>query len=182
MNFNTVDEVTSWRSFTFENVTYDLSHLDAQWVEYLDNRDPEKQVTYKFIVTYSFHCFAKDSEGLSEEDSQLLMYQAPKDSRAFNFERYELSKHLPKIIDALGEKETLVCHAGYGSFAAVKILDTSGNEIDYFVSFVVFKEKKKLRLHVQSAYPLDQKLGNVKKVGFFAIAKNLLLGKKLPKP
>lgn len=114
--------------------------------------------------------------------AEYSQYQAPKDSRPFNFERYELSKHLPKIIDALGEKETLVCHAGYGSFAAVKILDTSGNEIDYFVSFVVFKEKKKLRLHVQSAYPLDQKLGNVKKVGFFAIAKNLLLGKKLPKP
>jgi hypothetical protein len=110
------------------------------------------------------------------------LYQAPKDSRPFNFERYELSNHLPMIIDALGEKETLVFHAGYGSFAAVKVLDRSGNEIDYFVSFVVFKEKKKLRLHVQSAYPLDRKLGNVKKVGFLSIAKNLLLGKKLPKP
>jgi hypothetical protein len=97
-------------------------------------------VTYKFIVTYSFHCFAKDSEGLSEEESQLLMYQAPRDSRPFNFERYELSNHLPMIIDALGKKETLVCHAGYGSFAAVKVLDRSGNEIDYFISFVVFKD------------------------------------------
>jgi hypothetical protein len=75
----------------------------------------------------------------------------------------------------------LVCHAGYGSFATVKVLDRSGNEIDYFVPFVVFKEKK-LRLHVQSAYPLERKLGNVKKVGFLAIAKNLLIGKKLPKP
>jgi hypothetical protein len=54
-------------------------------------------------------------------------------SRPFNFERYELSNHLPMIIDALGKKETLVCHAGYGSFAAVKVLDRSGNEIDYFI-------------------------------------------------
>jgi hypothetical protein len=182
MNFNTVNEVASWKSFTFEGTIYDLSHLDARWIEYLDSRDAKHPITYRFVVTYSFHCFAKDLEDSSEEQSQLLMYRAPRDSRPFNFERYELSKYLPKIISSLGEKETLVCHAGYGSFAAVKVLDSNGNEIDYFVSFVVFKEKKKLRLHVQSAYPLDRKLGNIKKVSFFAIAKNLLLGKKLPKP
>jgi hypothetical protein len=110
------------------------------------------------------------------------MYDAPRESRPFNFERYELSKQLPSIINLLGNKETLVCHAGYGNFATVKVLDSNGSEVSYFVPFAVFKENKKLRLHVQSAYPKYEGIGRVQKVGFFVIAKNLLHNKKLPKP
>jgi hypothetical protein len=182
MKFNTVNEVTIWREFTLGNTTYDLSHLNAKWVEYLDDRDIKNPVVYKFIVTYSFHCFAKDSGDLPGEELELLMYKTSKESRPFNIERYELSKQLPNIIGSLGSKEILVCHGGYGNFAAVKILDANGDEINYYVSFKVFREEKKLRLHVLSAYPLDQPLEKVKKVGFFVIAKNLLDGKKLPKP
>jgi hypothetical protein len=182
MKFNTVEEVANWRSFTLDGKIYDLSHLNAQWVEYLDTRDAEKPTTYKFIVTYGLHCFTKDLEELSTEKSQLLMYNAPRESRPFNFERYELSKQLPGIINSLGNKETLVCHAGYGKFATVKVLDSNGSEVSYFVPFAVFKENKKLRLHVQSAYPKYEGIGRVQKVGFFVIAKNLLHNKKLPKP
>ena len=112
MKFNTVGEVTNWRSFTLDGKIYDLSHLNAQWVEYLDTKDAEKPTVYRFIVTYGLHCFAKDLEEFSTEKSQLLMYNAPRESRPFNFERYELSKQLPGIINSLGNKETLVCHAG----------------------------------------------------------------------
>jgi hypothetical protein len=182
MKFNTVEEVTNWRNFTLDGKIYDLSHLNAHWVEYVDTRDEEKPITYKFIVTYGLHCFAKDSEELSTEKSQLLMYNAPRESRPFNFERYEPSKQLPTIINSLGNRETLVCHAGYGKFATVKVLDSNGSEVNYFVPFAVFKESKKLRLHVQSAYPRYEGIGRVQKVGFFVIAKNLLHNKKLPKP
>jgi hypothetical protein len=182
MKFNTVSEVTSWREFTFNNTTYDLSHLNAKWVEYIDNRNIEKPVVYKFIVTYSFHCFAKDSGNLPEEELKLLIYKTPKESRPFNIERYELSKQLPNIISSLGSKEILVCHGGHGNFAALKTLDANGNEVYYYVSFKVFREEKKLRLHVLSAYPLNEPLEKVKKVGFFVLAKNLLDGKRLPKP
>ncbi|MEG4171636.1 MULTISPECIES: hypothetical protein [unclassified Microcoleus] len=182
MKFNTVKEVTSWKNFILNDEIYDLSHLNAQWVEYLDQTDAQKPIAYKFIVSYGLHCFTKDSDDVSSEESQLLMYSAPKESRLFNFERYQLSKHLPSIIKSLGEKETLVCHAGYGKFATVKILDSNGREVDYYVAFAVFKEVKKLRLHVQSAYPKYEGIGKVKKVGFFVIAKNLLNNKKLPKP
>jgi len=182
MKFNTVNEVIAWKNFILNGDIYDLSHLNAHWVEYLDQRDEENQITYKFIVTYGLHCFTKDSDELSSEESQLLMYSAPRECRQFNFERYELSKQLPSIIKSLGDKETLVCHAGYGNFATVKILDSNGREVDYYVVFAVFKEVKKLRLHVLSAYPKYEGIGKVKKVGFFVIAKNLLNNKKLPKP
>jgi hypothetical protein len=182
MNFNTVKEVISWKNFILEDELYDLSHLNAHWVEYLDKRDEEKPITYKFIVTYGLHCFTKNLDELPIEESQLLMYSAPRELRPFNFERYKLSKQLPGIIKALGEKETLVCHAGYGKFATVKVLDSNGIEVDYFVAFAVFKESKRLRLHVQSAYPKYEGIGKVRKVGFFVIAKNLLNNKKLPSP
>ena len=182
MKFNTVNEVIAWKNFILNGDIYDLSHLNAQWVEYLDQRDEENQITYKFIVTYGVHCFTKDSDDLSSEESQLLMYSAPRESRQFNFERYQLSKQLASIIKSLGDKETLVCHAGYGNFATVKILDSNGREVDSYVVFAVFKEVKKLRLHVLSAYPKYEGIGKVKKVGFFLIAKNLLNNKKLPKP
>ncbi|NJM48701.1 MAG: heat-shock protein [Alkalinema sp. RU_4_3] len=181
MKFNTVQEVITWKNFSLDNNIYDLSHLNAHQVEYLDHRDEDNPITYRFIVTYGLHCFTKDAEILSQEQSKLLMYYAPRECRPFHFERYELSKQLPSIIQSLGQKETLVCHAGYGKFAVVKIVDGQGNNINYFVPFAVFKESKKLRLHVQSAYPSND-IGRIKKVNFFAIAKNLLNNKKLPKP
>lgn len=178
--FNTVEEVTKWRKFIANGQTYDLSHLDACWVEYLDDRDINNPVTYRFIVTYGLHCFAKESEEHTSEELESLMYHAPRESRPFNFERYRLSKQLPSIIQALNEQTTLVVHAGYGNYATVKVVDSKGVEVDYFVVFKVFKEKKKFRLHVASAYPKYDGLGKIKKVKFLTIANNLSRGKKLP--
>ncbi len=181
-NFKTVEEVIRWKNFSANDQTYDLSHLDAHWAEYLDARDINKPVTYKFIVTYGFHCFTKALDDLTDEQSNLLVYHAPKESRPFNFERYHLSKQLPNIIKALGDQTTLVIHVGYGNYAAVKVLDSNGVEVDYFVAFKVFKEKKKFRLHIASAYPKYDGMGKIQKVKFLNIASNLLKGKKLPTP
>jgi hypothetical protein len=82
----------------------------------------------------------------------------------------------------LGQKTTLVFHAGYGNYATVKVSDLNGVEVDYLVVFVVFKKSKKLRLHVASAYPIYKRIGKQKKVGFFVIANKLLNNQKLPKP
>jgi hypothetical protein len=181
-NFNTVStEVLHWRSFTIEGDVYDLSHLHAHHAEYLDDRNSNNPITYKFIITYGLHCFTKELDDLSEEESRSLMYSAPRESRHFNAERYYLSKELPNIILSLSQKTTLVCHAGYGKFASVKALDSNGVEIDYFIVFTVFKESKKLRLHVQSAYHVYEGIGKIKKLSFLVIANNLLTNKNLPK-
>lgn len=182
-NFNTVvTEVKFWRNFTLSSEIYDLSHLNAHHAEYLDDRNANNPITYKFIVTYGLHCFTKELDSLNEEESQSLMYSAPRESRHFNTERYYLSKELPTIILSLSQKTTLLCHAGYGKFASVKVLDSNGIEVNYFVVSTVFKESKKLRLHVQSAYPVYEGIGKIKKVSFLVIAHNLLTNKKLPKP
>lgn len=70
-NFNTVSpEVIHWRSFTIDDNVYDLSHLHAHHAEYLDDRNANNHITYKFIVTYGLHCFTKELNGLSEERSR----------------------------------------------------------------------------------------------------------------
>ena len=184
MKFKTVKEITQWRNFAFNDKVYDLSHLNAHQVEYIDDRDKNNPSMYRFIVTYGHHCFTRkdDIAHLSPDEIRLLLYSTPKESRLFDFERYELSRNLPAIIQSLGQKETLVCHAGYGKFATVKLLDSNEREITYFIPFAVFREKKKFRLHIQSAYPKNDKLGKIQKVNFFSIARNLWQNKKLPRP
>lgn len=175
-------EIKSWKDFVFNKVTYSLSHLDSHIFEVTDERKPDNIIEYKIHVTYGFHCFAKDEENLTEADRVKLNYDAPRESRPFNFRRYELSKYLPGIINSLGDPGTLVFHRGYENYATMKIVDDNGIEVDYIVSFSIFREQKKLRLHVRTAYPESNGIGKVKKVRFFTLAHNALHGKPMPKP
>ncbi|MEM1506465.1 hypothetical protein RG959_24260, partial [Domibacillus sp. 8LH] len=54
-------------------------------------------------------------------------------------------------------------------------------QIIYFVPFKMYREKKLMRIHITSAYPEDV-MPKLDKVNFFNIAKNLRIGKPLPKP
>ena len=177
--FNTVEETTSWKSFVYKGQVYNLSHLDAHHAEYTD----QEKKTYKYIVTYGFHCFTKEVLGLSEEESNLLLFKTRKEARHFNFERYELSKHLPKIISSLGNSSTHCWHAGHNRFVRYEIKDDMGNTINYFIVFTSFREKKRLRLHIESAYPvMPEEKDKLKKVNFFVIAYNTLHGKSTKEP
>lgn len=174
-----INEVERWREFVFNQNDYDLSHLNACWVEYLDERNPEP---YGFFVTYGLHCFtAKDPDPAFSPDLDDPEYHGPSETRYFNLERYQLSKQLPTIIQSLNQKQTLVFHAGYGNYASVKIINSNGVEINYLVVFRAFREKKKFRLHIHSAYP-KMELGKIQKVNFLNIAYNLSQGKPLPRP
>ncbi|MGZ4865097.1 MAG: heat-shock protein [Halobacteriota archaeon] len=177
--FNTVKEIISWRPFEYGEQVYDLSHLDAHLAEYTDKQG----IKYKYIVTYSFHCFAKDDPSLSEEESNLLLYKTRKENRHFNFERYELSKYLPTIILSLGSGSAACFHGGYDRFVRYEVKDDMGNTINYFIVFKSFRENKRLRLHIESAYPVNpEEKGGLKKINFFAIAHKTLHGKVAKKP
>ena len=173
-------EVKSWWPFVFEGNTYDLSHLKYNSFLAVDSRNPKNVVTYRLHVTYSFHCFAKDDGNLSEDEKEKLMYHAPRESRPFNFKRYQLSKYLPDIIESLSNPKTVVFHRGYENYATINVIDENGQGIDYLVSFSIFKENKKLRLHIRTAFPEDREKGKIKKVKFFTLAHNALTGKKMP--
>ena len=78
------------------------------------------------------------------------------------------------------EKQSLMYHAPKESRPFCQDLD-GGDKAFYFVAFRAFREKKKLRLHVTSAYPISEKQKG-KSVKFFTIAYNLLRNKQLPQP
>lgn len=174
-------EIRTWRNFTFDEITYDLSHLDAHWVELIDDRKPDQSISYRLHVTYSFHCFAKDDGSLEADEIERHLYHAPKESRPFHFERYVLSKQLPVIIESLNEQKTRVFHRGHEQYATSKVVDANGDEVDYLVVFSVFREHKQLRLHVSSAYPVEEGIGQTKKVSIYVLAHNALHNKAMPK-
>lgn len=176
-NFTT-SEVESWRNFEFNGNTFDLSHLNAHSVTYVDVNTNQE---YKFFVTYSSHCFTSEiPEKISDQDLQLI-YIAKNESRLFDLERYELSKNLPDIVHSLSEQPTLIYYVKNRNYATDKLVSLNGNEITYFVPFTAYRDKKKFRLHIVSAYH-NKNIGKKSKVKFFVIANNLLTGKMLPQP
>ncbi|AHF01404.1 stationary phase growth adaptation protein [Thiomicrospira aerophila AL3] len=178
-----ISEVKEWKPFQYNGEVYHLDHLDAHFVEYkFDLDDPQRH--YKVIVTYSFHCFAKDYDHYTDDERQGLLYHAPKESRPFNFERYNYSKNMRKIIEELHQREDcIIGYAGYDNYAVFTYQTKSGEKHQYKIAFNVFTEKKKLRMHISSAY-LNDNLEDPKKmkVNFEAILKNVRLNKKPPKP
>src|SRR5699024_3135185 len=150
------------------------------WLRFGEIMRGSLSLEYRFWVTYSLHCFTKDYEHQTNEEKQSLMYHAPKESRPFCQHRYNLARtHLKRTILALPESN--VIHAGYGSYAVIEVDLDGGDKAFYFVAFRAFREKKKLRLHVTSAYPISEKQKG-KSVKFFTIAYNLLRNKQLPQP
>lgn len=152
--------------------TYDVSHLNAAWVEYtLESRQ------YKFLVSYSHHCFAKTVSDYNECESWAYPY--PRDPRHFHEYRYQLSHDLPAIIAALGTAITY--HGRRGNYAVCEITNDEGREICYQVIFSVFRVHKKYRMHISSAYVLSKR-PKIKKVGFARIVQALVSGRPLPTP
>lgn len=176
-----IDEVEKWRPFIdFEGVEWDLSFLDAHEVTYTHRGEGKEDKVYKFIISYSFHCFCKDYPEQSEEQKQTLMYHSPKESRPFCKVRYGLAKHYLKDMILSLDRQRII-HAGYGSYAVIEVLNEEGEQCYYHVPFKAFRERKKLRIHVTSAYAVSNKPGGGK-VGFYLIASKLLAGKALPHP
>ncbi len=178
------DEVAAWRPFKpLSGEAIDLSFLDAHEVTYTHQMEGKADVTYKFLVTYSFHCFAKDYPHLTDDLRAALMYRSGREDRPFCRRRYHLARtYLREMIDNLPHVEKVtIQHGGYGGYLATEKVDENGGMIWYLVSFKAYTWQKKYRLHITSAYPVDEKPGGGK-VKFFTIAHNLAPGKPLPKP
>ena len=111
----------------------------------------------------------------------ILTHQKTQDPpRPFNLERYELSKYLPDIIATLPEQ--FCFHGGHSKYCTSKVETLDGAEKYYQVVYRTWKERGKICFHIESAYPLNDKLGRVKKVNFWSICYNLVRNKKLPQP
>ena len=140
---------------------------------------PERNEHYTIFFTISHHVFTVDVSKSNDPAGPEIYPHKPEDERAFCPIRYALSFHLPHIIETLPHQ--FHYHGGYSRYCTCKLKDDEGNDIFYQVVFRVWKERGKLRFHIESAYPLPSRPSKVKKVNFWVICHNLLNGKRLPK-
>ncbi|MGB0849534.1 MAG: hypothetical protein ACPGSM_22545 [Thiolinea sp.] len=176
-----LDEVMQWRVFESRSgEVFDLSFLDAKKVTYIHSLEGKPDVQYEFWITYSSHCFTKDYGHQTDIEREVLNYHAPKESRPFCQRRYYLAQqYLCHIVENLGSPDYIITDAGYGSYLTAKVVNEDGEDVWYHVPFKVYRQQKKYRLHVMSAFPAEKRRG-AGKIGFFKIAYNLRMGKKLP--
>ncbi len=168
-----------WAAFTHNDIKYDLSHLHPTKNLYIQaGKDGKPEQKYWVEVCYSLHCFSQKREPIPDTS---LNYSDAKETRTFDFTRYELSKQLPNIIQNLHQKKCM--HTGKGNFFLIEVIMPNGEKADYEVYFDIQRANGKARLFVQSAYVRDIAHGNktktTKKISLFVILHNRLTGKPI---
>jgi hypothetical protein len=146
----------NWRPFSYNHITYDLSHLDefvCTYVQPEKNGLPARSLQVK--IEFSFHCFTHDPK---PTDPPGLLYPFPRDlsrRRAFDFDRWHLSKQLPGVIRCLMNQKCR--HSAHRNFFIVTTQDLHGNTVQYEVFFrVALDSNGQLVMNVESAYVRDR--------------------------
>lgn len=177
-----------WTAFTFGGECYDLRHLHPRTCRYEQPAKGDRPArTYTVDVIFSLHCFTRAALDEEEVDTALL-YSDDREMRVFDFQRYELSKQLPAIIESLGSRRCF--QTGHDNFFSVAIVDRDGNNVEYDIFFTASRASRKrgvVNLYVQSAYVRDKQHGNRPRmkspIGFYVILFNVQNGRPIrPSP
>lgn len=137
-----IDSVQSWPSFEHEGTSYSLAHLDAHEITYNGVK-----ASYKFVVTYGLHCFAK-------EDTPYNIPVRLKDGREEKnicMERYEASKQIRNILVNLPALQ--LYHTDTEKYFTLHMMNSATMQMEpYKVCVAFFKENRLLRMHILSAF------------------------------
>ena len=104
----------------------------------------------------------------------------------FDFQRYQLSKRLPALVEGLSKRKCY--HSGKGNFFTVELVDEqTRSRVEYEIYFTASRASKKgiVNLYVQSAYVRDREHQNRpqrKPIGFHIILYNVLNGIEIKVP
>ncbi|WP_321473223.1 hypothetical protein [uncultured Paludibaculum sp.] len=177
----------NWRPFRYGLEEYDLCHLHPATITYTQEaRGGKPARCYAVDVVYSMHCFTRGIKA-DERPNPDLCYRDSRETRVFDFRRYELSRQLPGIIRDLCTRK--VYHSGRGNFFTIEIIDKrTGARLEYEIYFVASRSSRKGRIDlvVQSAYVRDpEHLANrpkLKPIAFPVILFNVLNNKEIRVP
>jgi hypothetical protein len=131
-----------FKSKKLQGVVYDLPHLEPFRFEVTAGKEK-----YRVLVEFGCHCFTTK---LEEHHTPDLIYEHKFEIRAFDIERYELSKLLPDYIRGLIGSS--VYWSNKGSFFFWR---TPGDDL-YLVFFTALKARTgnvNVRVKIESAYP-----------------------------
>ncbi|MDF7318699.1 hypothetical protein ABN357_20670 [Providencia rettgeri] len=137
-----IDSIQEWDAFHYDGNEYSLSHLDVHEIEFKGEK-----YSYKFVVTYGLHCFAK-------EDTQHnipVTYKDGREEKPVCMERYEASKHIKGILENL--PNISLYQTTTEKYFTLNMLNTASGQMEpYKVCIAFYKEKRLLRMHVLSAF------------------------------
>jgi hypothetical protein len=168
-----------WNPFEHGGNVYDLAHLHPKTVTFTQAAKGDKPArTYTVDVTFGLHCFTRGSKD-NEKPDPTLLYSDSREVRIFDFQRYELSKRLPEIIEGLPNRK---CYhtGGKRNFFSIELINDGGNKVEYDIFFTASRSSKRgvLTLFVQSAYVRDVNHASNRPqknaVGFYVILFNTL--------
>jgi hypothetical protein len=158
----------------YDGLNYDLSHLHPRTLQFERPAQGDKPaVIFTVDVIFSLHCFTHELP--SSAYDRKLVYSDDRETRLFDFERLELSKRLPKIVETLAQRKCF--HTGYGNFVTVEVVREDGATVNYHVFFTASKSdrKRRVNLYIQSAYVPSKKVGiSGKPIRFLVILHNTL--------
>jgi hypothetical protein len=139
-----IDSIQQWDDFYYQGKNYDMGHLNAHEVVFKGKKDD-----FKFIVTYGLHCFAKDNEPTSIP----YLIKDGREEKNVDLERYEASKSLRSFINTLSKEDIKIYQTTEEKFFTLRVLNNStGEEETYKICIAIYKENRKLRIHVISAF------------------------------
>ncbi|WP_431101595.1 hypothetical protein [Roseateles noduli] len=165
---------------------WDLSHLDP----FAFRVDPGLGFEVTVVVVFSSHCFTHSlsRDGRARHEIPLdELFDDGREVRVLCEERFELSqRRLPALIRELRSRAIQIAREDPQNFTTSEELEAAGNQPrHYVVFFEVFRDKKRKRrllLHVQSAYAkelFDHRRRERRRVSILTILKATGLGRKV---
>jgi hypothetical protein len=169
----------SWQPFRHQNRVYDLSHLHPRTITFTQAAKGDKaERTYTVNVVFGLHCFTRGLKE-NEQPDPALCYSDSRETRIFDFERFELSRRLPAIIENLPQSKCF--HTGHTNYFSIEVVNDQGRVTEYEIYFAVTRSGTKgggLTIFVQSAYLRDDQHGSnkpqKKAIRFYVILFNTL--------
>lgn len=144
-----------WKPFQLQGTIYDLSHLNPRTHQYRQAAKGDKpERLYTVEIIFSLHCFTRRCAD-GEMPGRRLDYSDDRETRQFDFQRYELSRRLPAIVEGLQQRRCY--HTGKGNFFSVEIINEDQTVTEYDIFFAASRSTRKgvINLFVQSAYVRD---------------------------
>lgn len=143
-----------WPPFKHDSKTYDLTHLHPCTLKFERPAEGNRAAeVYTVDVVFTLHCFSREPKEAENSDASLI-YPDSHEKRLFDFRRYELSKLLPSIIQALPAKKAH--HGNRSNFFSVEIITENGTTVEYDIFFKMKKVSKgRLEMLVQTAFVRD---------------------------
>lgn len=169
----------NWPAFVHMDTKYDLSHLDGFSYDLIvPEKDGKAEQRYRLNVIFSIHCFSRGAKR-DEVIPRELAYSDARETRIFDFDRYQQSKMLRGIVETLDARKCY--HDRHGQFYVFETTDSAGKPAYYSVFFSVSKAGKKagLNLYISTAHmrPEPPLVKNVKPVRFRVIVHNIWTAK-----